>query len=278
MFGRVGIGVDLSDEVLDGELQRRRRTHSVAVGVVSHPDRPAFENRLAQQPRDRFEFLEDRLEGGPLDERVDVGGCGALLDGGVDSVGRVALGVAVEDGQRVDFELAGVAVGLDLAGDANDVVDLHVGIRADAGLLEGCAADDPGAVGEMEDRRPAGLFDLDDTALDGRRRPGFEVGDGREVGFVVADLGAVLLEIGDIEGDVAVFFGLVKCDDEAVADVVRAVEVGLVNQPRNGIGDIDEDAVVDDAVDDGVVVIAGLGIGTRAVGREIVDDGTRIVP
>jgi len=278
-FG-VGVLVDLVDEPLERELDRDARAHPVAVGVVPDADRAPLEDRPAEQPRDRLEVAPELFEGGPLDERVDVARRGPFLDRGVEALGDCLGVLALENGQRVRLDLDSVLPALGVARDANVVIDVDVGARSDAGLLEDRAGDDTCLVTDVEQRRPAGLFDLDDLPLDVDRLTEDlgQRGDVAQVVVVGDGFDVVLVDRDLLERDVAVGSHLVEFDDELVADAVLAAEVGLVDESGDRIRKIDEHAVIDDAVDGAEVGNPLLDVVGRTVRIEIVDDGGRSPP
>ncbi len=269
---RVGVLVDLADERLQRELNRDGGAHAVAVRVVAHADGATREHRAAEQPRDLAELLVDRLERLPLHEWLDVGRLGAFVERLLEAFAGLLAAVALQRSQRVDLDLDRVLARLDGPRDVDHLAHLDLGVRADARLLEGGTGDDPGAVRDREYRRAAGLLGLDDLALDGDLVAGGEpanAGDRRLVGDRDR---AVVVEVDVVEGHVAVLLHLGQLDDQFVADRVLAVERGLVDQPRDRLGDVDEDPVVDHAVHLGEVVRARLHVGQRAVRCEVVDD------
>ncbi len=106
-----------------------------------------------------------------------LGGLGEpLLVGPAD----LGAGLAPEAGQLVDLDLEGLLTVLGLAGDPYRVADLDGRVGPDPGGLERRGRDDRLAVGEVEQRRAAGLLYLDDDALDVDQIAdvGVEVADG----------------------------------------------------------------------------------------------------
>ena len=134
--------------------------------MVAHPNRSAVEHRSPEPLCDAAKLLANRLEGLPLDERLDLRGCRGLIESGFESFTDLGALLVVESREFVNLDLNRALARLHVAGHADDVADFDIGVRADAGLLEGCGRNDTGTVTQLEQRRTAGLLDTDDLALD----------------------------------------------------------------------------------------------------------------
>jgi hypothetical protein len=148
-------------------------------------------------------------------------------------------------------------VGLDGRRHADRVVEVDLGIRSDASLLESRAGDDPRSVTDRTDRRARRLFDLDDVALDVDRLADAvtEIGNADVLSGENLDaLDRVRFDHRLGESEVAVLSYLDEFDDEFVADVVLASEVRFVDETGDVFREVDEDAVLDDPVDGRYVV------------------------
>ena len=75
-----------------------------------------------------------------------------------------------------------------------------------------------------------------------------------------------------MEREVAVLADFGEFDEEVVTDVVVAGEFRVVDQTGDVVGEVDEDAVLHDTVDGGVVVAPLLHVLGRAAGGEPEDD------
>jgi len=275
-----GLGVEpgLRDELLEGVLQRYTRTQAVAVGVVTHPDRPAGEQRRTEPTGNLPEFVAKVIEDSPLDERVHVGGCDEVRAVLGEAVADPVCGRTVEDSQVVGFELWVAVAFLDGPGRADDIVVLDGRERTHAGLVEGSRRKHPALGPDLEDCGAAGLFDLDDPALDVDRLAGKspEVG-GRGAGPWPGLAGLVGVELYLDEADIALGPYLVEFDHECVTHLVGARKVRCVYQSGHRRREVDEHAVVDNTVDCPTVPLAVLDILDRTCRREIVDDRQPVV-
>ncbi len=112
---------------------------------------------------------------------------------------------------------------LDDADEVNEVLDFDFGVGANACFLEGGTGDDARLVADVEDRRAAGLFDLDDFAFEvnGVADLFGEFARLGDFGLVSDGDGFVVVGIGRRETQVAVVPDFDEFDDEFVADVVR---------------------------------------------------------
>jgi len=274
--GRLVVLVVFCDEPFERELGDAG-AEAVTVGVVSQANWASFQNGTTESPGDVAEVVPELVEGLPLDERVDVPGLGGLVECSVEFLAHVGSGGVVDDGYLVGLQLDAAVALLDVAGRANDFAELDVGVRAHAGLLEGGTRDDAGAVADLEDGRAAGLVDLEHLAGDDDGLAGhpLEVGD---VGLVAvgAVLGLVLGDFDFVEADVAVLADLAEFHDEFVADVGVRVEIRRVDEPGDGPGEVDEDAVLHDAVDGSEVQFTLLDVVEGTAIGEFVDDGFRL--
>jgi hypothetical protein len=163
------------------------------------------------------------------------------------------------------------------SGDSDGVVEFDLRVSPNSRLFESGAGDDSGGVTAAEDGRTRRLFDLCHRSLDGHALADLEVGDGRYCRSVVDRDRPVVVETRLQEGHITVVADLVQTDEESVADAVFAREVRFVDESGDLVGDVDENAVRNDTVDDGVVVVADGDVLGRTVGSEIVDDRTRVV-
>jgi hypothetical protein len=198
------------------------------------------------------QIVLERLEGRPLDERVGGGRFGARFEFGVDALADLTLGLALKLGEPIDFQLGSTLVGLGSAGHTDSVVEIDFGISPDASSLESRSGNDTGAVANREDRRSGGLFDLYDVTFEGDclADPARECLDVDIVaGSDGGSIDAVGINIDVFEADVTVLADLDQFDDQFVADAVFAVEVRFVDESGDVLGEIDEDAVLDDPVD-----------------------------
>ena len=84
--------------------------------------------------------------------------------------------------------------------------------------------------------------------------------------------GTVVFDVGNGEREVAVLADFLESDDQSIADVVLLVQFGFVNQSGELVRDVDEDAVVNNTVDDGVISRTNLRVLERTVGCQVVDD------
>jgi len=266
--------VDLADEPLERELDGNRRAHPVAVGVMAHSDGPAVEDRTPKLSCHVAQLLVNRLERLPLDERLRLGRRGGLRAPGFEPLAHFGTLLAAEPFEGVHLDLDRPLARLHVTGHADGIAGLDLGVCTDAGLLERRRRDDAGAVAELEQRRPAGLFDPDDLALDVDRLPD-RVGEGGDVDVLaVANLGGDGVgRVGFVKGEIAVLADLRELDGQLVADGVVAVEDGVVDESGDVLGDIDEDAVLDDAVDGRVIQRPLLDVGERTAVGERVDGG-----
>ncbi len=104
---------------------------------MADADGTTLENGSAEQFRDLAEVRPELLEGGPVDQRVDLVGFRAGIEGLLDPFASLLGVLALERREPVDFDLDRALAVLRRPGNADNVVDFDRRIRADAGLLEG---------------------------------------------------------------------------------------------------------------------------------------------
>jgi len=159
-------------------------------------------------------------------------GFGAGFEGDLKAVASLGGVFVLEFREAVDLDLDRAFAVFRRSRHADDVADFDSGVGADAGLLEGGAGNDAVLVGDVENRRPAGLFDLRHDALevDLFAHGCLEtVGSGQ--GVVVRDrLERVVVDVDRLEGEVTVLADAFECDDEFVADAVGALENRFVDE------------------------------------------------
>ena len=192
-------------------------------------------------------------------------GLRALVECGFESPSRFGFRLAVETFDPLGFDLSAAVSLLDRTRNVDEIADLDIGVRTHACGLERRRRDDAVAVADLEDRWTAGLFDLDDLAFEMRWFARFECSRGGDLvavgnGF---DPRRVGIDIRWREGDVAVVADLIERDDELIADCVVSIEGRFVNETGDFLGEIDEDAVFDDAVYGREIGSVGIEIGDR---------------